>query len=279
MSKPSSPPPPDYNAAAEASQYNQVTPFGSVTWTNEGAQPGYWAPAPTGTGSTSSSTSSNYTYDPYATSLVWGVEPSGDFVPPGGQPMTSGDQMWVPGTEGTRTATMTLTPELQSAVDSINQQIASGYSQPMDLQSVEDVQNEAYGAFTSRLDPMWQQKEQAEIQRLANQGVVPGSEAYTNAMRDFSAAENDAYNQAILGSIQTMPQTYQLAQAQYMQPLNTLNALRSGAQVQTPFFTPGSDALAAANAQGQYQMGQYGNDVSTYNAMMAGLFGIGAAMV
>lgn len=190
-------------------------------------------------------------------------------------------------------STITLAPQAQRALDSqlgVSQglgnlalqqlpQISQDYSKPMPLQSVGDVQNQAYNAFTSRLDPQWNTR-QTQIQtQLTNQGLRPGDEAYDNAMRDFNFARNDAYQQATLGAIQTSPQTYQLASSIYNQPLNTLNAIRIGSQVQNPSFstTPGANYANAAQASGQYAGDVYNARVGQQNAMMSGLFGLGSA--
>lgn len=161
-------------------------------------------------------------------------------------------------------------------------QLEQQYSKPMDLSSVPQIADKAYGAMTSRLDPQWQQREGMEHQRLANQGLSPGGEAYDNSMRNFGNQRNDAYQQANLAAIQTMPQTYQLASAAYNQPLNTFNALRTGAQVQNPQFQqqgPGVNYLGAAQSQGDYGMGVYGGKVDTYNTMLGGMFDVGAAAI
>ena len=138
-------------------------------------------------------------------------------------------------------------------------------SQPMDLSSVGDIADKAYGTMTARLDPQWNQREQMEQTRLANQGLVPGGEAYGNAMREFSNARNDAYQQANLGAISTMPQTYNLAESTYMQPLNVLNSLRS----QDPQFGGAGQPtgyMDAAGAAGDYAGDLYNARVSTKNA-------------
>jgi hypothetical protein len=56
-------------------------------------------------------------------------------------------------------------------------------------------------AILSRLAPQIQQSEAATAQRLANQGITPGSEAYRNAMRDQGQQANDLYTQAALQGI------------------------------------------------------------------------------
>jgi hypothetical protein len=98
-------------------------------------------------------------------------------------------------------------------------------------------------------------------------------------MRDYNSARNDAYGQARLGAIQTMPQTYQLGAAQYEQPLNVFNSLRTGAQIQNPQFSaqPGAPYFNAAQAAGNYAMQNYGIQQGGQNNLMSGLFGLGAA--
>lgn len=59
--------------------------------------------------------------------------------------------------------------------------------------SVEDA---VYGNYSSRLDPMWQQREDQLRTRLANQGIVEGSDAWKNAWQQADFARNDAYDQA-----------------------------------------------------------------------------------
>jgi hypothetical protein len=147
-------------------------------------------------------------------------------------------------------------------------------SRPPDLSSVPQVADKAYSALTSRLDPQWKQNQGMQETQLRNQGLVPGGEAYDNSMRVFNQAKNDAYQQANLGAISTMPQTYQLATDQYNQPLNQLNAIRSGAQIMGPQFEGSPNYLGAAQAQGQYGQGLYNAQVGQQNAMTSGLFGL-----
>ena len=188
---------------------------------------------------------------------------------------------------------ITLAPKAQQTLDSqlnvsrnlgnlteaqlgrVNQQ----YGQPMDMSSVQRVADQAYADQTSRLDPQWEQRKRAFDQQMANQGIVAGGEAYDNAARDFGQQRNDAYTMARQQATANMPQTYQLANSIYQQPLNTLNAIRTGAQIQNPQFTtqPGAPYLGAAQAQSQYDMGLYNSGVANDNAMMGGLFSLGGA--
>lgn len=168
--------------------------------------------------------------------------------------------------------------------NSLNQTAAS-LGQPQDFGSVQDIADQSYNMQTSRLDPQWQQSEAAQKAQLANQGLAPGGEAYDNAMRTFSQGKNDAYNQARLSSISTMPQTFQLSSAQRMQPLTELNAIRSGAQPQMPQFQPisavnagAAPVMQAGLAQSQYNQGLYNADVASQNSMMGGLMSLGGAL-
>jgi len=163
--------------------------------------------------------------------------------------------------------------------------VNSSLDKPFDFSSVGDVQNAAEGAILSRLEPMWEKRAAQKETALTNQGLRPGMEAYDNAMIEFNQGRNDANQQAILSGINTMPQTYQMAQALRSQPLNELNALRTGSQVTNPTFnnvplqqtTTGANMLGAAQAQGQYDMNAYNAGVAQDNAMMQGLFSLGGA--
>jgi hypothetical protein len=155
-------------------------------------------------------------------------------------------------------------------------------TQGMDLSSVQDVADRAYQNYTSRLDPQWQRQQEQLNTQLVNQGLRPGTEAYDNAMKDFNYAKNDAYTQANTAAINTMPQTYQLASAEYNQPLNYLNALRSGSQVTNPSFvntpqqqtTTGSNQLGATQAEGQYNQSAYNANQSANSSFTSGLLGL-----
>ena len=56
-------------------------------------------------------------------------------------------------------------------------------------------------AIMSRLAPQIEQSRAANEQRLANQGITPGSEAYNNSMRTQGEQQNDLYTQAALQGI------------------------------------------------------------------------------
>jgi hypothetical protein len=79
---------------------------------------------------------------------------------------------------------------------------AQAHIDPNILNSFQNYTDAAYQQQQRTLDPQWQQKQSAFAQQMVGQGLQPGSAAYDNAMRDFSASQNDAYNQARLSSMQ-----------------------------------------------------------------------------
>jgi hypothetical protein len=154
-----------------------------------------------------------------------------------------------------------------------------------------------YSRASSRLDPMWNQRQGQLESQLANQGLTPGSEAYSAAMRDMNFGRNDAYqtalNESIMGGGQEMSRQYgqdlsarqqgisEGHQKQYG-TMNALSALLAGQQVgmpQMPGFAQSGqaqtpDLLGAAAAGYQGQLNQYG----AQQAQQQGLFNGFAAL-
>ena len=271
---PSPPAAPDYAGAAKATaagnRVNQVTPYGSQTYSQTD---------PTGNPDQYTQTVTlNPQVQQALDSQMGFSNQMGDVaqqaLPRVQQSMQSGfDQSQVPG--------------LQSNVAPLNPEIAN------------QARDAAYSQATSRLDPQWQQQGDMRETALRNQGLVPGGEAYTNAMRDFNFAKNDAYSgarnaaygQGLAAQNQEFGQGMQNAglnnatsgqaiqQQAYMRglPLNEFNALRTGAQVSTPQFGPtpgGPNYSAAAGAQGQYGQGLYNQQAGAANSFNSGLMGM-----
>jgi hypothetical protein len=64
------------------------------------------------------------------------------------------------------------------------------------------VEDALYNRAATRLDRRFGMGEEQLRNRLANQGLTTGSEAWNNAMKDFSEGRNDAYSSAINDAIQ-----------------------------------------------------------------------------
>ena len=147
------------------------------------------------------------------------------------------------------------------------------------------------------------QRQQASLEnQLSNQGITRGSEAWNAAMQDaeanreniYSQAQNAAYTAGLTGANQAYNQALgsrqqQISEAQTLRqdPINMLNAVRSGSQMQTSAqpqvgtSSPGQlatwsgpDLLGATTAQGQYNQGLYNAQNASSSNMMSGLMGL-----
>jgi hypothetical protein len=261
----SAPPPPDYSAAAKetasgnidaarvataANRVNQVTPYGELKYSISGA-------------------------DPY------------------------GNPTW--------TATQSLSPVQQQLLDYQNQsslglgQLAGkglGYVEnmldtPFDTSQLPTTgfnPSQSYqDAYMQRLAPQIQQGREALNVDLANRGIPIGTEAYKRAMASQSQRENDL----LLGAttqgfgVGDTARKSALAEQAYLrnEPLNTLNAVRTGSQVQGPSFvnsaqqatTAGPDMLGATQMGYNAQLGASNAQNAANNAMTQGLFSLGGA--
>lgn len=133
-----------------------------------------------------------------------------------------------------------------------------------------------------RLQPNIEMQQKSFDAQMANQGIVPGSEAYTNAKRMFDQKQNDLLTSAVIQGTQTGLAANQQGfnQAGYIrnEPINTLNAIRSGSQVTNPNFvsTPaGADYLGAAQAGYNAQLSAANAQNAANNSFMGGLMGLG----
>lgn len=151
--------------------------------------------------------------------------------------------------------------------------------------NVQQAQDAAYKAQTQYLDPQFQRAGDSLNSQLANQGLQVGDAAYTNAQDQFGeqkqAAYQSAQNQAVSAGNQEQNTLFGQALTQYNQPLNTYNALMTGAQVQNPSFSsvPGVNQ-AGTNIAG-ITNDAYQNQLSAYNASNQGinnLFSLGGQL-
>lgn len=163
-----------------------------------------------------------------------------------------------------------------------------------------------------RLDPIQDQQDEATKAQLFNSGIMPGTEAYRRAMTQRSQDRNDAYNQLILGghsqAVNDITTQYQAGQqqkqaeygadtaatqaeytareqqtaAQRNQMFNEIASLLNGSQIQLPQFTntptPGiapTDVIGAQQQALNQQNVGFNAAQQNYQGMMNGLFGLG----
>jgi len=156
-------------------------------------------------------------------------------------------------------------------------------------------------AIMSRLEPSLQRNRVSTETQLVNQGLRPGTEAYDNAIKLLGQQENDQRTQAVMQGIgldtsanaQGFNQALQggqfantanqqaLAQAltQRQTPLNEINALMSGSQIQNPSFgayqgqnIAPPPIFGATQAQGTADMNLYNTNTANLNAKKSGMY-------
>ena len=319
MGKSSTPPPPDYRAAAKetaegnldaarsatyANRINQVNPYGSLRYTQKPediidyaaynkALDQYNAQKNSPSGGSSSS-GNNLAYT------------GGAVIQPMVRPELSDFKRINPDTGWTQT--QEFSPEVQAALDeqlALNRKYGEtaniGFDKARQIfenpeidtsglpQRAIDVGQTAQQAIMSRLQPQLAQQDEALRTRLANQGITLGSDAYGREMTAQGQRSNDLQMQAALQGINLdqANRASALQEQAYMQdrPLNLINALRSGNQVNAPQFqgfaqqatTQGANMLGATQAQYQADMDYANAQDAQQSGLMSGLFGIGGA--
>lgn len=140
-----------------------------------------------------------------------------------------------------------------------------------------------------RLQPQIDRQNQMSDAQLANQGIMPGSEAYNQAKQQLAQQQNDLLTSAVIQGTQTGLAANQQGfnQAGYIrnEPINTLNAIRSGSQVTNPNYvspaqqatTAGADLMSATQAGYNANLSAANAQNAASNSMTSGLFGLGAA--
>lgn len=118
---------------------------------------------------------------------------------------------WSQGPDGQWSQSTQFGGPLGGLNQSLQQQAAAAMGTPFSLEGLpgqvsgqearDQAISSAYGQATSRLDPQFQQREDALRTRLLNQGLAEGSEAYNNALQRFSQERNDAYGGAMANAI------------------------------------------------------------------------------
>lgn len=204
--------------------------------------------------------------------------------------------------------TVSLTPQLQEALEA-QQGLMSGRSElagdlfgrveedlgaPISWEALEandidtgaearqSAEDAIYGRASSRLDPMWNQREEQTRTRLWNQGLREGDEAWKYAMGNLERGRTDAYqtamNEAIMGGGQEASRTFGLDMSRRQQALSEqlrrrtqslgeIGSLVAGQEVgmpQLPGFSQAGRA-AAPDLTGASQAGS-GNEWAKYSA-------------
>jgi hypothetical protein len=141
-------------------------------------------------------------------------------------------------------------------------------------------------AYMKRLNPQIQQGREALSVDLANRGIPVGSEAWNRAQMTQANKENDlllgATTQGFGTGLSARQQGFSESSYMRNEPLNTLNAVRTGAQVTNPNFvstpqqatTKGADLLGAATAEGNYNTASANANQAANSGMTSGLMSL-----
>lgn len=311
MGKPSAPKPPDYAAAATAqgtanenaaiasnylNQANQVGPYGSLTYSY---QPGI--------------TLADGTVVPQATATTT-LSPAQQQLLDQNNQMAS--QLNQAALQGIGYVTDTASHPLDLSKLPKMATTAPGVYQAPTIDKFNSARDEVTNAYMQRLQPQMDQQKQALDAQLASQGIELGSKAYTDAQDQLARSQNDQRTAALLSGDQAVQNLFQNAMAagqlQFNQglagdqfvnqarnqalqeqeflrqePLNILNALRTGNQASLPTFgnvSAGNNIQAAPIYQAtadQYAAAQnaYQNKMANYSSLLGGLGSIGGAAI
>lgn len=241
-------------AATAANRVNQVTPYGSLNYSITGQDP-YGNPTWTATTALSPDQQELYNYDIASSKGL-------------GQLQNTGLKY--------------VSNMLQSPFDT--SKIAN-----MPINAGENYEQ----AIMRRLAPVQQRENQQLETRLANQGIPIGSEAYRTAKEILAQKQNDQLTSAVVGGMDTglKARGQGFSELAYMrnEPINTLNAVRSGSQVTNPnpFYvqsaqqatTSGPDLMSAAQATGNANIANANAQNAYQNALMSGMFKLGGSMM
>lgn len=146
----------------------------------------------------------------------------------------------------------------------------------------QNVGDAVYNSQTRYLDPQIARDKQGLEARLAEQGFVPGTPGYNQAMETFGDTNNRAYGAA---RDSATLQGYGQANAALARRESIANLMRNGSSSSTrpEYQTPsiqGPDIMGAYNNQYQGQLAQYNADVAQNNGVLGAMTGLaGAALL
>jgi hypothetical protein len=228
-----------------------------------------------------------------------------------------GTTNWTQNPDGTWVQQVDLDPTAQQALDnqqliqggmsrqalSMLPQVQSAVGNGFDMSKISEMPDLGFGAvegiqdsIMERMQPLLDRRRNNMEAQLATQGITRGSEAWNEGQQDLTFGENDAYAQAVqkaMAAYDTITGRQVQGRQQNLQeqawlrslPINELNAVLTGNQVQAPQFsnftnqstTRGADMFGAANAAGGYATDVYNQQAASRDNMISGLFSLGSS--
>jgi len=237
-------------AAAAANRVNQVTPYGNLNYAITGS-------------------------DPYG-NPTWTATTALNDV--GTQLLNNQNQ-----------ASLGLGQTINSQLGQVQNTMDKGFNPNLPQVGINAGQNYQDAAM-QRLAPQLAQQRELLANQLSNSGIPVGSEAYNRAQMNQAQKENDLLaantTQGFNTGLAANQQAYNQQLTNYNTPLNTLSALRTGAQVQNPTFinapqqatTAGPDLLGATTAAGNYNLASSNASNAAQSNFNSGLMGLGGSL-
>lgn len=145
-------------------------------------------------------------------------------------------------------------------------------------------------AIMKRLVPQLDRENQSFEQDMANKGIGVGTAAYNTAKSLLSQNQNDRLTSATVSGLNTgltaNQQAFNQAGYNQLQPINVINALRTGTQVSSPNYvnpalqstTQGPDLLGATTNQYNAQLGATNAKNANTANFVSGLMNLGGSI-
>jgi len=187
-------------------------------------------------------------------------------------------------------ANQSLNPTLQAAMSGLQNKLATTAGQGINTSALAQTginPGELYSdAIMRRLQPQLQQQAASVETRLANQGIMPGSEAYNRAKTQLAQQQNDALTSAQVQGmdvgLRANQQGFNQQLAQSNLPLQQLGAFNQATQ--PGYVNPYNQAaVSGPDYLGSYTTGQAAQ-IAANNAaaartagLQSGLYGLGSA--
>lgn len=145
-------------------------------------------------------------------------------------------------------------------------------------------------AIMARLAPQIDRENASFEQQMANKGIGAGTPAYNQAKQLLAQNQNDRLNQATVSGLNVgltaNQQGFNQAAYNQMQPINVINALRTGTQVSTPNYvnpalqstTQGPDILGAVSNKYNAQLGATNAANANTANFVGGLMNLGGTL-
>jgi len=171
-------------------------------------------------------------------------------------------------------ANQQLSPELQQLTQSSLAGLQASQANPM--YGINPGQTYS-DAIMQRLQPQQRQQVEALDAQLANQGIMPGSEAYNRAKVLQGQTQNDALTSAIVGGMQTGLQAQDL---QNKSAANIRNLATPG--YVTPYnqaAVAGPDYLSAYTSQNATDIAKANAEAAQRSSLLSGLAGLGSSAI